>query len=336
MAGRAWGFVAFISLCDICYMTNSWLVLTATLPTRPSGLRVRVWRSLKATGAGTLREGVYVLPERAGSAPALWELQHAISAAGAEAHMLVVQARDEAQERSFRALFDRSELYADFGQTVKDARAALGDVSPAELRRQLRALQAHLQSLQAIDFFPGAAGRKAAEALAALQRQVELRLSPDEPAATQAPIERRAIADHQGRTWATRRRPWVDRLATAWLIQRHIDRNPRFLWLADARKCPKAALGFDFDGATFTHVGERVTFEVVAESFGLLRDPALQRLAALVHAIDVGGRLVDEAAGLELVVRGLQARHADDDDLLAAALPLFDACHAAFEAAHDD
>jgi len=43
-------------------MTLNWLVLTATLPTSPSGLRVRVWRALKATGAGTLREVVYVLP----------------------------------------------------------------------------------------------------------------------------------------------------------------------------------------------------------------------------------------------------------------------------------
>ena len=91
---------------------TDWLVLSATLPTHPSALRVRVWRALKATGAGTLREGVYVLPEHASSAMTLWELERTISEAGAEAHMLVLQARDEAQEQSFRALFDRSELFA--------------------------------------------------------------------------------------------------------------------------------------------------------------------------------------------------------------------------------
>ena len=80
---------------------------------------------------------------------------------------------------------------------------------------------------------------------------------------------------------------------------------------------------------------DKVTFEVVAESFGLLGDPALRRLATLVHCIDVGGIPVDEAPGFELLVRGLQALHADDDALLAAAIPAFDACYAAFQVPHE-
>ena len=308
---------------------TSWLVLTATLPTTPSGLRVRVWRALKATGAGTLREGVYVLPEHAPTAQALWDLERTIAVAGADAHLLVVTARDEAQEQTFRGLFDRSELYAELLQSVKEARAVLRRFTEAQLHKTLRGLEQQLQSIQASDFFPGKAGSKAADALAALRRDVDLFLSPGEPAPSVTPIEARAPADYQGRNWATRKRPWVDRLATAWLVQRFIDKSPRFVWLADPKKCPKTALGYDFDGATFTHVGDKVTFEVVAESFGLLEDPALRRFAALVHCIDVGGIPVDEAPGFETLVRGLQARHADDDALLAAALPLFDAFHAA-------
>lgn len=310
-------------------MPTNWLILTATLPTNPSGLRVRVWRALKATGAGTLREGVYVLPEHAASAKTLWDLERTISEAGADAHMLVLQARDEAQEQSFRALFDRSELYAEFLQSVKEARSGIRRASEAELHKGLRILEAQLQALQAGDFFPGKNSRKATDALAALRREVELHLSPDEPASTDAAIPPREVADYQGRTWATRKRPWVDRLATAWLVQRFIDRKPTFAWLADPTKCPKSALGYDFDGAAFTHVGDRVTFEVVAQSFGLLEDPALQRLARLVHYIDVGGIPVDEAPGFEMLIRGLQVQHADDDALLAAALPAFDACYAA-------
>lgn len=100
-------------------------------------------------------------------------------------------------------------------------------------------------------------------------------------------------------------------------------------------ECPKSALGYDFDGATFRHTGDKVTFEVVAESFGLLGDAALQRLARLVHYIDVGGIPVNEAPGFEMLVRGLQARHADDDQLLVAALPVFDAYYAAMQAPDD-
>jgi hypothetical protein len=308
---------------------TEWLVLTATLPTTPSALRVRVWRALKSTGAGTLREGVYVLPATAVTVPDLWSIERTITENGAEAHMLVVPARDDTQEKAFRALFDRSDLYGELVQSVKEVRGTVKGATEAGLHKSLRGLEQQLSAIQACDFFPGKSAEAAIHVLGALRREIQLRLSPDEPSPAQASIERRALSDFQGRTWATRARPWVDRLATAWLVHRFIDKSPTFLWLADARKCPKSALGYDFDGATFSHVGDKVSFEVVASAFGLHDEPAITKLGELVHFIDVGGIPVDEAAGVEMLVRGLQARHADDDALLAAALVLFDALYAA-------
>ena len=305
-----------------------WLVLTATLPTHPSALRVRVWRALKTTGAGTLREGVYVLPSTAPTAQALWDIERTIAEAGAEAHMLVLEARDDVQETSFRALFDRADLYGDLRQSIKEARSAIRKSSEAQLHKALRGLEQQLRSIQASDFFPASESERAAVAMAALRREIELHLSPDEPSPRGAAVERHPVDAFQGRTWATRKRPWVDRLATAWLVQRFVDKSPRFIWLSDAKKCPKSALGYDFDGATFTHVGDKVTFEVVAATFGLDEEPGIKRLGELVHCIDIGGIPVDEAPGFEMLVRGLQAQHADDDALLAASLPLFDALHA--------
>jgi len=312
---------------------NDWLILTATLPTTPSGLRVRVWRALKATGAGTLREGVYVLPAIAPSALALRELAKTIADAGADAHLLELRARDAAQEQAFRALFDRSEHYAELLQAVKDARKSIGKATEAELHKTLRNLEQQLQQIQASDFFPSEDGTRCVDAVTTLRREIELHLSPDEPSPTKAVVPSLAIADYQGRTWATRKRPWVDRLATAWLVSRFIDKSPSFIWLSDPKKCPKSALGYDFDGATFTHVGELVTFEVVAKSFGLDEKPALARLGQLVHYIDVGGIPLDEAPGIEMIVRGLQAQYADDDELLEAAFAFFDTLHAALKAA---
>lgn len=307
-----------------------WLILTATLPTHPSALRVRVWRALKATGAATLREGVHVLPTTAPTADALRVIERTIADAGADAHLLEVTARNPAQEQSFRALFDRTEHYAELLQSIKEARRLTAKESETESRRALRTLDQQFQSLRAIDFFGGAKAQTTDAALGALRREIDLRWSPGEPSSSVAVIERQRVADHQGRTWATRKRPWVDRLATAWLVCRFIDEKPTFVWLADPAKCPKKALGYYFDGARFTHVAGKVTFEVVAAAFGLdERDPALRRVGALVHAIDVGGSAVDEAAGVEMLVRGLQARHRRDDALLAAALPLFDAIYAA-------
>jgi hypothetical protein len=312
---------------------TDWLILTATLPTHPSALRVRVWRALKSTGAGTLREGVYVLPSSAPSAQALWDIERSIAEAGADAHMLVVQPRDAAQEQAFRALFDRSDLYADLLQSIKQVRGSMRKATEVELHKGLRTLEQQLLAIQAGDFFPGKACEKAAGALAALRREVELHLSPGEPASAVANIQRQSIEDYQGRTWATRKRPWVDRLATAWLVQRFVDKAPKFVWLADPKKCPKSALGFDFDGARFTHVGDKVTFEVVAHTFGLDADPVLRRLGQLVHCIDIGGIPVDEAAGVEMLVRGLQAQHGNDDALLAASCAFFDTLYAALRLA---
>jgi hypothetical protein len=306
-----------------------WLILTATLPTSPSGLRVRVWRTLKTIGCAPLREGVYVLPAAAPTAKEFWAIEQVIRDGGAEAHMLEVTARDEAQEATFRALFDRSEQYADFTQSLKDARKGIGGRIEAELRKTVRTLEQQLQAILALDFFAGEPAATAKASLETLRTEVERRLSPGEPAAAAGDVPRLDVEAYQGRTWATRTRAWVDRLATAWLVLRFVDRSPAFLWLADVGQCPKSALGYDFDGATFTHVGDKVSFEVVAASFGLDGDPALQRLGQLVHFIDIGGIPVDEAPGVEMLVRGFQTLHADDDALLAATLPMFDTLYAA-------
>lgn len=310
---------------------NEWLILTATLPTNPSALRVRVWRALKATGAGTLRDGVYVLPASAATATALWGLERTIAEAGADAHMLVLTARDDAQESSFRGLFDRSDLYAELLQSIKETRRTIRKSTEAALHKALRGLEQQLQAIQASDFFPGNDSAQATSALAALRREVELHISPGEPAPSSVGIERQSVDDFQGKTWATRKRPWMDRLATAWLVQRFVDKSPRFVWLDDPKKCPKSAIGYDFDGARFTHVGDKVSFEVVAHTFGLEDDPGIRRIGELVHYIDVGGIPVDEAPGIETLVRGLQAQHAKDDELLSASVVLFDTLYAAMK-----
>lgn len=166
-----------------------------------------------------------------------------------------------------------------------------------------------------------------------LRQALDARFSRGEPVA-QAPhgIPRLDPRKFRGKRWATRARPWVDRLACAWLIRRFVDPEARFVWLADpagATPAPRGALGFDYDGARFTHVGSRVSFEVLAASFGLDTDPRLQRIARAVHFLDIGGIPVPEAAGLEAVLSGLREVHADDDQLNLAAASVFDALYAA-------
>ena len=308
-----------------------WQVLFLTLPTQPSAVRLRVWRALKTLGCGSLRDGVHVLPKARAALfdPLVTEVrQH-----GGQASVFELSTHDEAQRADVLALFDRAEAYGQWRTEAQSLAAALPALEETEARRRWRSNAEALQALRRIDHYPGAAAEQAQSELDALRQALDARFSRGEPAA-QVPhgIPRLDPRKFQGKRWATRARPWVDRLACAWLIRRFIDLEARFVWLADpagSTPAPRGALGFDFDGARFTHVGSRVSFEVLAASFGLDANPRLQRIARAVHFLDIGGIPAPEAAGLEAVLSGLREVHASDDELTLAAAAVFDALYAA-------
>lgn len=302
----------------------SYLALFVSLPTKASTGRMRVWRSVKALGCATLRDGVYLLPDSADSAAVLDEVAGQAVAAGGSGEIYRLSGCDEAREDALRALFDRGEEYANIAGDIKDLGRIQASLDGAVAARKLQALVRRFEQLTHIDFFPGEAQRQTLSLLDDLRDALIRRMAPDEPTARQADIPRRARADYQGRIWATRARPWVDRLATAWLIRRFIDPKARIVWLASPRDCQADWLGFDFDGATFSHVGARVTFETLLASFGLEADPALLRLGELVHCLDAGGLPVPEAPGIEALLAGLRASEPDDDVLLGRACEVFD------------
>jgi hypothetical protein len=305
-----------------------WSLLLVTLPTQPTAVRVRTWRALKALGCAALRDGAYLLPEA--EEAQFRPLAADVRDHGGSAMVLRLAPADETQRDELLGLFDRSDAYAQWRSTADALQAELGALAETEARRRCRAVAQALQELQAIDYYPGPAAEQADAALAALRAALDARFSRGEPQARAAQdIAKLDARKFQGKRWATRARPWVDRLACAWLIGRFIDPQARFVWFDDVTKLPRGAIGYDFDGARFSHVGARVTFEVMAASFGLDRDPKLQRIGAAVHYLDIGGIPVAEAIGLEAVLAGLRELHQDDDRLVAAAAAVFDALLAA-------
>ena len=307
----------------------NWLLLVVSLPTPNATARMRIWRNLKAMGCMALRDGAYLLPAGDERERALEELAQECIREGGSAWLMAIAPRGEGEAEAYRQLFDRAEDYAALRKAWKQSNRSLASLSSADLARLRRKLQREFENLRGIDFFPGEASVDADAAWTELTTRIERLLSPDEPHETRGVVPRLDLAGYQGRTWATRRRPWVDRVASAWLIRRFIDRKARFR-LASPSDCPKSALGFDFDGATFTHVGERVTFETLMASFGLEDDASLQRLAAMVHQLDVGGEAVPEAGGFEAVLAGARERLSDDDKLLAEMSAVLDSLHAHF------
>ena len=302
----------------------AWLLFILTLQGQQPAVRMRVWRALKGLGTAVLRDGVYLLPNRDEFIAPLQAQSEEVTASGGSAQLLEVNARDEQQDAEFRELFDRTGDYEKLMLEIRSARKEIGDLDAAVLSPRLTRLTRDYEAIVLQDFFPGAAREQTHEALQDLQAAANALLSPDEPHATGGRIRRLDSAKYQGRTWATRARPWADRLASAWLIKRFIDPRAKLLWLKSPKDCPKRAVGFDFDGAEFTHVGAKVTFEVLLSSFGLEGDPALERIGTLIHYLDVGGVPVPEAVGLEATLRGAHRLIVDDDALVTEAGKLFE------------
>lgn len=153
--------------------------------------------------------------------------------------------------------------------------------------------------------------------------------------------------DGQGRTvWVTRSRPKVDRIACPWLIRRFVDPRARFLFApaSDVLRvaCDIDATPFDVahDDVFWSHRGERCTFDLMVEEFGLAAFAGLEYLSAIVRGADTGKPdLVPEAAGLLAFSLGLSRMHGDDLEQLEAGMPFYDAlyrwCRDARSETHD-
>ncbi len=308
----------------------NWLLLIATLPGQAGSLRLRFWRQLKGVGAVNLRDGVYLLPAQQSLRSTLTTLCDELIGAEGNAWLLDVPGQSPDMEQAWQAMFDRSDSYREWRTALAAFTDELADTPETEARRQARQLRKDLDAIAAIDFFPNDQLDVARRALADAERRLIRQFAPDEPEAAGGAIPRLSSSDYQGRLWATRARLWVDRVASAWLIRRFIDRDARFVWLKDIKECPANALGFDFDGAAFTHVGDLVSFETLLASFGLDTERGLARLGAMVHTLDIGDGVTPEGQGFEAILEGARQRLADDDQLLEEISPVLDSLHVYF------
>ena len=304
--------------------------LLLSLPTGHAAVRMRLWRMLKSTGCGVLRDGVYILPSRAPQTAALSQVESEAGDAGCFAMTVDLSFTTPAQLAHARALFDRSGEYGELVARVASAKSGLGRLGERKAQTAVQRLRRAFDEIAAIDFYPGEAQSQAREAVAAAERYVHDLFNAGEPHASAAGVRRVDPDDYRGRTWATRKAPWVDRLASAWLIRRFIDRKAALVWIDPPRGCPKRAVGFDFDGAEFTHAGNLVTYEVLLASFGLADDPALAAIGASVHFLDVGGIAAPDAKGLETLLAGVREKARSDDEMAREAGKIFDLMYLAY------
>ena len=134
--------------------------------------------------------------------------------------------------------------------------------------------------------------------------------------------------------WVTCARPKTDRIACPWLVCCFIDPAAEILYVPAGQLLDEAqrqdAISFDAPGARYTHRDGKCTFEVLIEDYGLGTDPALVRLARIVHAADIAEDIGTDPAGPGLLAIGLGGLDAEADDhrLLDKGRFVYDALYA--------
>ena len=304
---------------------TKWLLLIHSIPPSPNYLRVKIGRRLQRLGAVAIKNSVYALPRNDDTHEDFqWVAREIVEGKG-EASIVEARFADGLSDAQVETLFQaaREADYAALTEDVQRLRAEFA--KRTNITVDLGRLRKRLDEVAAIDFF-GANGREAAEALIA---DLEEHMEPSKETQTQR-SSRPEIMD--GRTWVTRTGIKIDRIASAWLVRNFIDRQAHFKYVSGQGYKPSSGeLRFDMFEAEHTHEGDRCTFEVLVQRFGL-DDPALRVIAEIVHDLDMkdGKYGRPEAAGIDRLIAGLCATISEDDARLAQGAPIFASLYESF------
>ena len=310
---------------------KKWLVFSFSLPVKNQGFRVKIWRKLNMLGAVQVKNSLYLLPAGEHHQEQLTWMAKETEEQGGEAIIIANGDLLNVSDAHIRGAFTRARD-EDLRNLEEEIRAFLELSANRNCLSQssMRKFSRRLEAIRAIDFFPSGKGL-------ALHRLLDEagRLSGDLP--TSVPL--RDPAAYRGKIWVTRANPYVDRLASIWLIRRFIDPQAKILFLRsdEPYSAQPQEVTFDMAAAEFTHLGGRITLEVITEAFSLSSlVPA--RMLQVLKAIDLEEMETapDEAAGVKRMLDGLVASTPDDQARIEPGLAFFDTLRASYPVNKED
>jgi hypothetical protein len=237
---------------------------------------------------------------------------------GLSDHELIELFRQQSEDE-YRALETQGKEFED--RCLK----GLSGEDKLRIRSEVQKLRRKHADISRTDFFDAAAGSR----VGALLGRIEKAAAADEQSAPQ--VSKLSAQDYRGKTWVTRPRPHVDRLACIWLIRRFIDESASIRYATSASE---GEIGFELKrGGAFGHVGNWCTFEVMMQSFDLT-GAALQVIADIVHEIDLrdGVRWQPEIAGVDAILKGWLLADMTDVELERQGVALFEGLYQAASA----
>jgi hypothetical protein len=295
-------------------LSNPWLLLAFNLPSKHASARVEIWRKLRKFGALPLRTCGYLLPNNPEHQERFEWLAAIIRKYKGEATIAQVSSFDDLPHERLAQMFlaARNKEYQQLINTLKRQRRP----KPG----QLSGVRRRLQEIAAIDFFQSP-----------LRGRLENMISAAEKWPIKSSMAKgRAKREFLNRTWITRPRPGIDRASSAWLIQRFIDPNARFVFGADPRQVSNP-IPFDmFVADGFGHRGDDCTFETLCKEFSI-RDTKVSSISQIIHDADLGDEKFGrgEGVGLDRVLNGWARQQISDQELLRRGIELIEGLYCA-------
>jgi len=305
----------------------NWVVFSYSLPSKLSSPRVSVWRQLKHVGAISPVSGAYILPADDACTETFGWLAQQVREAGGEALVMHVKEFQGLSDQALITLFHqaRQENYATIDETLTLLAQGMAQPMDAQelptVKDKLDRVQQQYEAIARIDYFDSPEKTRLAAWLRRLRQTLQNQ--------TRSPVEiaRAGIEAYRDKRWVTRPRPYVDRLACAWLIRRYVNPQANIRYGATPAQ---DEIAFDTPNAQFSHRGDLCTFEVMLQILDL-DDPVLQTVSEIIHEIDLSDRMYPraEASGVGAVLRGWQLLELPDSEMEARAIALFEGLYVA-------
>lgn len=315
----------------------TWLLIFYSVPSKPVSNRMKIWRKLAKAGAIQLKGSVYLLPESEEHYEFLeWLISEVASMGGDGAFVKITRIETLTQgeivslftnqrEKEYRGV-ERELEY--FERKISSIRKG-GRSQPADkLLEQLGKYKKEYEEIQKVDFFSAKAGVALGKRIGAVESEIKSMISlPQQGKQGAQAMKHAELHDYQDKVWVTRKNPFVDRMASAWLIKRFIDPKASFSFIdeRDIASLDNTAVTFDVRGAAFTHIGDLCTFEVLVKSFGI-KDKAVKKIGEIVHDLDVKDDKYSnsETTGVEEILAGIRKSARNDADGLERGMAVFE------------
>jgi hypothetical protein len=298
---------------------NSWLLLLFSLPTNRNTERVAVWRRLKKMGAVQIKTSTYLLPDEPAQYEQFQWLAKQIRDYGGDSTLVRAHEIEGLTKERVIAIFNdpRAKDYGELRKSLQSFIARQKKMDAEEASSELERLTRRFREVRAVDFFDSPRGHD----VAMLLRRAE---GPQRS----RQLETLDAKQYQGKTWLTRPRPEIDRVGSAWLIARFIDRKPKFVFASTADAIP-GAIPFDMLDAEFSHHGNFCTFETLSKRFAI-SDKSLVKIGEMIHDADLDDARFQrvEAVGIDRVLKGWAKEGLSDQEILRRGFECFDALYA--------